>query len=45
MELGAGRIRAVTHYGITPADVLRAAAAVARALERAGMASVDPVRV
>ena len=34
MELGPGRIRAVTHYGITPDDVVHATAAVARAIDR-----------
>ena len=34
MELGAGRIRAVTHYGITRDDISRAIAAVGRAVER-----------
>jgi threonine aldolase len=34
MELGPGRIRAVTHYGITPDDVSRAIAAVTDAIER-----------
>jgi threonine aldolase len=45
MELGAGRIRAVTHYGITAEDVSRAAASVARALERARVSSAGPARV
>jgi threonine aldolase len=45
LELGAGRIRAVTHYGITPEDVSRAAASVARTLERLRMTSAGAVRV
>ena len=45
LELGAGRIRAVTHYGITARDVSRVAASVARTLERAHASSAVPARV
>jgi threonine aldolase len=42
MELGAGRIRAVTHYGITGDDISAALAAVARAVERSRPAVAGP---
>lgn len=44
MELGAGRIRAVTHYGITTEDVLRATQSVARAIHRSRTSIAGPAR-
>jgi threonine aldolase len=43
MELGAGRIRAVTHYGITPDDIAHAVASIARALEESRRSLRGPV--
>jgi threonine aldolase len=43
IELGAGRIRAVTHDGITPEDISHAIVAVARAIDRVRASSVDAV--
>jgi hypothetical protein len=45
MELGIGRIRAITHYGVTAEDVSFAAAAIARATERAYGATTARVAV
>jgi threonine aldolase len=42
MELGAGRIRAVTHYGITHDDVSRAISAIGRVVERSHPAVAGP---
>jgi threonine aldolase len=42
MELGAGRIRAVTHYGITRDDVSRAISAIALVVERSRPAVAGP---
>lgn len=41
LELGPGRLRAVTHYGITHEGIERAAAAIARAVDRTRAAASD----